>query len=183
MAEHAYINSTTTATGTTPFYANYGRHPESLNQQRTDALHPVSRAYSHWILGAIEEARKALEATCKRMVQSADYKRKEPPAYNIGDAVMLATCNLRIKRPTRKLDHKFLGPFQIEKVISLTAVRLTLPQKWITQPSFHVSELEPFVSGSRPAPNFEKVLREVSDIEADEEFDVEEIKGSITRNK
>ena len=81
------------------------------------------------------------------------------------------------------MDHKFLGPFQIKKVISPTAVRLTLPQKWKTHPSFHVSELEPFVSGSRPAPNFEKVLREVSDIEADEEFDVEEIKGSITRNE
>ena len=30
-------------------------------------------------------------------------------------------------------------------------------------------------------PDFEKVLREVGDIEVDEEFDVEEIKGSITR--
>ena len=45
-----------------------------------------------------------------------------------------------------------------------------------------MSELKPFISGSRLAPNFEKVLHEVSDIEADEEFYVEEIKG-ITHNK
>ena len=31
MAEHAYNNSTTSVTGMTPFYANYGRHPESQN--------------------------------------------------------------------------------------------------------------------------------------------------------
>ena len=92
------------------------------------------------------------------MVQSADTKRKDAPTYSIGDAVMLSTRNLRIKRPSRKLDHKFLGPFQIEKDISPTAVRLILPQRWKTHPSFHVSELEPFVSSSQPARNFEKVL-------------------------
>ena len=31
MAEHAYNNSITSATSLTPFYANYGRHPESQN--------------------------------------------------------------------------------------------------------------------------------------------------------
>ena len=31
MAEHAYNNSITSATGITPFYPNYGRHPESQN--------------------------------------------------------------------------------------------------------------------------------------------------------
>ena len=182
MVEYAYNNSTTTTTGATPFYANYGRHLESLNLRRTDVLHPVSRTYSHWILGAIEEARKALEAARKRMIQSADSKRKEPPAYSIGDAVMLSTRNLRIKRPSRKLDHGFLGPFQIGRVISPTPARLTLPQKWKTHPSFHVPELEPFISGSWPAPNFERVLRGVGDVGADEEFDVE-IKGSIIRRK
>ena len=53
MAEHAYNNSKTTATGLTPFYANYGRHPESLNPRRQEVMHPASHAYSHWIRGAI----------------------------------------------------------------------------------------------------------------------------------
>ena len=181
MAEHAYNNSMTTATGTTPFYANYGRHPETINPQAQDVMHPVSHAYSHWMIGIVEEGRNALDATRQRMIRYTDPKRKEPPPYSVGDAVMLSSRNLKVKRPSRKLDHKYLGPFQIEKIISPTAICLTLPQKWKTHPSFHVSEVEPFVAGSRPPPNFEKVLREVSDIEADEEFDVEEIKGSITR--
>ena len=144
-------------------------------------MHPASHAYSHWIRGAIEEARTALEAARERMVHYANKTRKEPLAYKEGDAVMLRAKNIKIKRPCKKLDHKYLGPFQIDKILSPTAVRLILPQKWKTHPSFHVSEIEPFVAGSRPQPNFSKILREISDIEAEEEYDVEEIKGSITR--
>ena len=91
--------------------------------------------------------------------------------------------HIKIKRPSRKLDHKFLGPFQIDKIISPTAERLILPQTAKTHPSFHVSEIEPFVPGKRPIPDFTKILREVRDIEADEEYDVDGIKGSITRRK
>ena len=94
---------------------------------------------------------------------------------------MLNGRHIKTKRPSRKLDHKFHGPFQIEKVISPTAVRLTLPSKWRKHPSYHVMEIEPFESGSRPTPDPAQILREVDDIEADDEYDVEEVKGSIKR--
>jgi hypothetical protein len=42
-------------------------------------------------------------------------------------------------------------------------------------------EIEPFESGSRPAPDPAQILREGDDIEADDEYDVEEVKGSIKR--
>ena len=74
MAEHAY-NSSTTATGTTPFYANYGRHPESLFPRRTDVLPPISHA---WILGAIEGARKALDAARRWMTQRRHKEGRGP---------------------------------------------------------------------------------------------------------
>ena len=93
---------------------------------------------------------------------------------------MLSTAHLMLKRPSRKLDHKFIGPFQIQQLISPTAVRLTLPHKWRTHPTFHVAEVKPFVPGNRPV-DYEKVLREVANIEADEEYDVDKIKGSIKR--
>lgn len=183
LAEYAYNNSTTTATGMSPFYANYGWHPAANNPRSVDVLHPASNAYTHWIQGAVDRAREVLQETRTRMALYTDKKRKEAPLYEVGDAVMLSTKNLRLKRPSRKLGHKFIGPFQIEKVISPTAVRLTLPQRWRTHPTFHVSEIEPFVTGSRPTPDFAKVLREVGELEAEEEFDVEEIMGSITRRR
>ena len=100
------------------------------------------------------------------MSKYADTRRTPPPAYKVGDAVMPSTAHLTLKRPSRKLDHKFIGPFQIQQLMSPTAVRLTLPHKWRTHPTFHVAEVEPFVPGNRPV-DYEKVLREVADIEAD----------------
>jgi len=48
--------------------------------------------------------------------------RKQPPAFQIGDLVMLSGCNIKTRRPSKKLDHKNHGPFQIEKIISPLAV-------------------------------------------------------------
>ena len=62
MAEHTYNNSVTSATGMTPFYANYGRHPELQNPQRTEVLNSASYAYAYWIAGALERGKKALAA-------------------------------------------------------------------------------------------------------------------------
>ena len=47
MAEHSYNNSVTSATRMTPFYANYGRHLETLNPQRTEVMNPAAHAYAH----------------------------------------------------------------------------------------------------------------------------------------
>ena len=183
MAEFAYNNSAATATGMTPFFANMGYHPAANDPRTTEAMHPASEVYSHWIQDAITRARSALEEARVRMVKYADRTRKEAPAYEVGDAVMLSTKNLKIKRPSRKLDHKYIGPFRVEKVVSPSAVQLTLPQRWRVHPVFHVSLLEPFVAGSRPSPDFERILREVSDLEEEEEYDIEEIMASITRRK
>ena len=114
------------------------------------------------------------------MTKYTDTRRTPPPAYKVGDAVMLSTAHLKLKRPSRKLDHKFSGPFQIQQLISPTAERLTLPHKGKTHPTFHVAEVEPFVQGNRPV-DYEQALRDCADIEADEEYDVDEIKGSIKR--
>ena len=114
------------------------------------------------------------------MIKYADSRRTPPLAYKVGDVVMLSTTHHKLKRPSRKLDHKFIGPFQIQQLISPIVARLTLPHKWKPHPTFHVTEVEPFVPGNHPI-DYEKTLRECADIEADEEYHVHEIKGSIKR--
>ena len=47
MAEHAYNNSITSATGLISLYTNYGWHRESQNPQRTEVMNPASHAYAH----------------------------------------------------------------------------------------------------------------------------------------
>ena len=49
MAEFAYNNSTTTATGLSPFYANYGFHPAATNPPRGEPRNPASSTYAHWM--------------------------------------------------------------------------------------------------------------------------------------
>ena len=66
-------------------------------------------------------------------------------------------------------------------MVSPSAVRLTLLYKWEKHPTFHVPEIEPFEAGSRPAPDPAKVLWEAADIENDDEYDMDEMRGSITR--
>ena len=148
MAEHTYNNSVTTATGLTPFFTNYGRHPETTTPHPTEVRNSESLAYTHWMTTTIAENRKTLEATRNRMGKYADKHRTTPPTYKIGDLVMLSSRTIKTKRPSKKLDHKFHGPFKVEQVISPTAIRLTLPAKWKKHPTFHVSEIEPFEAGS-----------------------------------
>ena len=129
MAEFAYNNSTTNATGISPFYANYGFHPTATNPVAVLPLNPASYAYSHWMHAVHGEARKALDKAQERMRRYADPHRKEPPVYQVGDLVMLNGKNIQTLRPSRKLDHKNHGPFQVEKIVSPLAVKLTLPRK------------------------------------------------------
>jgi len=80
----------------------------------------------------------------------------------------------------KKLDHKNQGSFQVENIISLLAVRLTLPRKWQIHNVFHVSLLKPYrTSEHQTSLDPSKVLREADDIEQNEEYDVEEVMFSV----
>ena len=95
---------------------------------------------------------------------------------------MVSGRNIQTHRPSRKLDHKSHGPFQIEKIISPLAVHLTLPQKWKDHNVFQVSLLEPYrTSEYRAAPDPSKVLPKADDMEQIEEYDVDEVMSSVER--
>ena len=115
MAEHAYNNLVTSATVITPIYANYGRYPEILNPQRTEVMNPAAHIDAHGIKAVLEKGKIALEAAWKRMSKNTDNRCIPPPAYKIGDPVMLSTQHIKTKKTSRKLDHKYFGPFQIDK--------------------------------------------------------------------
>jgi len=184
MAEFAYNNSTTTGNGMSPFYANYDFQPAAMNPASTEPLNPASQVYTHWMHTVHEESQKGLEGVQERMRRYTDPTRKEPPAYQVGSLVMLNGRNIKTRRPSRKLDHKNHGPFQIEKIVSPLAVRLTLPRKWKIHNVFQVSLLEPYRTSEHRAPlDPSRVLREANDIEQSEEYDVEEVMSSVERDR
>ena len=88
LAEYAYNNSATTATQMSPFYINYGFHPQTTWPVEKESKNPASRNYAHWIKSVHDLCLKRLEDTRERMGKYYDRARKEPPPYGVGDLVM-----------------------------------------------------------------------------------------------
>jgi len=64
------------------------------------------------------------------MKKYIDKKRGEANSYKVKDLVMLSTKDLKyqmVRRRTKKLTERFIGPYKIKKIISLNAVELELP--------------------------------------------------------
>src|SRR5436190_21400111 len=72
-------------------------------------------------------------------------QRHKPRHFNVGDEVLLSSKNIRLARPSKKLDNRFLGPFKILEVVGKQAYHLELPQTYNQiHPVFHVLLLESY---------------------------------------
>ena len=184
MAEFTYNNSNTVGYRMSPFYTNYGLHPIATNPAMANLLNPASKVYAHWMHTMHDESKEGLEKAQERMRRYTDPNQKERPAYQVGDLVMLSGYNIQTHCLSRKLDHKNHSPFQIEKIVSPLAVRLTLPRKWKIHNVFYLSLLEPYrTSEHRAPPDPSKVLYKAEDIEQSEEYDVEEVISSMEQGR
>jgi len=116
LAEHAYNNSTTKAHGMSPFYANYGFHPQTEWMKEREAQNPGPGLYTHWMQVTHQHARKGLEQTREEMSKYYDRKARQQPDIKVGDLVMFNAKNIRTKRPTKKLGPRMHGPFKVLEV-------------------------------------------------------------------
>jgi hypothetical protein len=169
MAEFAYNNSTTQATGISPFFANYGRYLGCTNPSTIPTNNDTQEGYINYITSVHRLVTRNLKTIQERMKRYANLKHKDVLEFKIGDLVMLDGRHIQTRWPKDKLDHKKHGPFAIEKVVSLTAMRLLLPGKWKIYNTFYISLLEPYNNGSRPPPGLLKIIDQASDIEGNEE--------------
>jgi len=72
----------------------------------------------------------------------ADRNRKEMEEWKKGDRIMLCTKDLVFKeRPVHKLVKRYMGPYKIEEVVSLNAMKLRLPSLMRTHPVVNVSQI------------------------------------------
>ena len=73
----------------------------------------------------------------------ANKKRDAAPAYRVGDMVFLDTQNLTTERPSKKLDHKWIGPFKVVRAWT-HHYELELPHELATiHRRFHTTLLRP----------------------------------------
>jgi len=128
-----------------------------------------------------DEAKAALEHTTDEMAWYYDCWRSPAPAYKVGAKVWLNAQNYTTTCPTKKLDHKWLGPFVIEKVISPTTIKLCLsPCKRGIHPVISVSNVCPY----HPDPIPEHPLNPCPNpvlIDGSEEYEVESVVDSKYR--
>ena len=156
-----------------PFYANYGFHPQTAWMKEREAQNPGAQLYAHSMQTTDLKAHEALDRTRESMNKYYDRKAKQQPDIAVGDLVMLNAKNIRTKRPTKKLSPKLYGPFKVMEKRGNRAFKLEISPRWKIHPIFHISLLEPYRHSNRPGR--EETPREPEEIDGDLEWKVERI--------
>jgi hypothetical protein len=89
IAEFAYNNLVTHATGISPFFTNYGRYLGYTNPSTTPMNNDTQEGYINHIISVQGLVTRNLKATQERMKKYADLKCKDAPEFKIGDLIML----------------------------------------------------------------------------------------------
>ena len=176
MAEFTINNTSSTATGYTPFFLNYGYHPctpAELLRDINTTFHEGVNTFVSRMQKIFTKAHQYLRRAQDRQKRYADQRRREQ-VFHTGDQVLLSTENLQLKNaPVRKLKRRFIGPFFINQRIGPVAYELKLPSTWKIHPVFHTSLLRPFKT-SQWTSSTEPTVGELEP-EDDEPYDVERL--------
>ena len=176
LVEFALNNCYHKGLGMTPFYANYGFHPQIGSLPLIDTPIPSVADFVEHIKEVQKTTERALTQAAEDMKRFYDRHRGETPDYPVGMKVLLNNTDLAINRPSRKLSERRSGPFKIIEKIGTHAYRLKLPSQWKTvHPVFHVSKLEPYQENPDD-PNFSLPPPDI--IEGEPEWEVEDILAS-----
>jgi len=99
----------------------------------------------------------------------------EVDKYKVRNLVMLSTKDLKyqmVRRRTEKLTERFIGPYQIKKIISSNAVKLELPSTVKIHPVVNISRIQRYigqVEGQKKEQPAQVIIKE------EEEWEVERI--------
>ena len=95
-----------------------------------------------------EEAKAALGKAQEEIKKYTNRKRVEVDKYKVRNLVMLSTKDLKyqmVGRRTEKLTERFIGPYQIKKIVSSNAVELELPSTVKIHPVVNISRIQRYI--------------------------------------
>jgi len=178
LAEFTYNNHIHSSTCQTPFELNTSQHPRMGTEPMCTSKVEAANAFSSRMMKMQEEAKAALEHAADEMACYYNHNHEMAPTYQEGDQVWLSTQNYMTDRPTKKLDHKWIGPFKVIKVISPAAIKLQLT---VRQKGIH-----PIVSVTNVRPHHpDEIAEHPADpcpgpelIDGEEEYEVEKVLDS-----
>ena len=181
IAEFSYNDSVHAATQQTPFFLNYGQHPWKGTDVRREARNPSAGQFADWMKKVREDAQAALRQSAERMKTAYDKHARPSIAYSKGEKVYLESTNLKTDRPSKKLDDKRFGPFEIIQKKGESSYELKLPEHWpAIHPIFNESYLSPFKK-SRYRNQQKPPAPPPIEVEGEQEYNVEEIRDSRKR--
>jgi hypothetical protein len=129
LAEFAHNNSVHTSTGVTPFYAERMVHPnieEAVREIPTDGSVPDvpdAKARAEQMVELRVFLEKCWQEATATQRKYAD-RRLKPRQFALGDMVWLSAKNIRTKRPSKKLKHRFYGHYPVIGRVGKQAYRL-----------------------------------------------------------
>ena len=180
LAEFAANNQVSETTQVTPFFALHGYHPRATTSLEpppgptpgdTDALTSAT---------ALREIHDHLRAEIARaqsvQAEGGNQRRIPAPVFRPGDRVWLDARNIKTRRPSPKLDHRRLGPYEVIESVGPSAVHLRLPNTVRLHPVFHVSLVEH--AASDPLPGQHSPPPPAVIVDGEEEWEVERILDS-----
>ena len=175
MAQMAYNNKISEATGQTPYFANYGKHPNLFTRTLPSPKAEAAIKTAEEMRQVHDEMGKRILHAQKQSISYVNKKRKNGPQLKEGDKVYLHTKNLRTKRPSKGLDNVKVGPFLISKRNGPVTYTLELPHDAKIHPRFHVNLLEPADPETPVQTTWHHELEEENEFEVEDLLDYNEI--------
>ena len=140
------------------------------------------QAVDEWIerlVEACDQARRGLNQAAENMRKQYDKKRQLAKEYEKGDWVYINTHNLPTLQATKKLEGKFVGPYEVIKKVGGAAYRIRIPASWKIYNVFNEVLLKPHKTAIFPKQQMQekewKQQKEDDHEKRDEEFEVEEV--------
>jgi len=172
-AEFVVNNKVHTATKVSPFMANYERELKIGGDIRKKGKVESAMEFVERMKKVHEEAGTALKKTQEEMKRYADRSRKKMEKWKKGDRVLLSTKNLVFKeRLSKKLMERYIGPYEIEEVVSSNAVKLKLLSSMRIHLVVNISQIVQYKEQVKGQKKEEGKLVEVEEVE---EWEVEKI--------
>ena len=178
LAEYAYNSAITETTKMSPFYANYGFEPSQSFKPlgRIQYENPHSELLTDMWKGMWARLRENILKAQLKTSKWYDIRRQRGPEFKVGDMVMLDSRYIHTKCPSKKLDHKKMGPFKIIKAVGTRAFKLELPPQMQVYPVYHVSLLEPYRISQDPTQH--QIILEPEEIDGETNWVVRQVVDS-----
>jgi len=128
IVEFQHNNHVHSVTQQPPFLLDTGRIPRIGFEPKQDpsSLETVNE-FTKRMESATEEAKSAIRKAQEDIARYYNRRRSPAPIFQPGDRVYLDALDIKTTRPSPKLSHRRLGPFEIKCQVGPLAYRLKLP--------------------------------------------------------